>query len=105
MPGYVSPYLWPETLIDFTHGSRKSHSRCGCRNGATNPPLAASTCSGTSAPFAALYAAIASWIAPIGSYSPVNVVPRIATTPIVFSSSAPTTCSGVIAYRPGAIGR
>ncbi len=28
----------------------------------------------------------ASWIASIGSYSPVKVVPRIATTPIVFSS-------------------
>ena len=83
--------------MDFTHGSRKSHSRCGWRNGATKPPLAASTCSGTSAPVDSLCAAIASWIAPIGSYSPVNVEPRIATTPMVFSSSAPTTCSGVIA--------
>ena len=100
----MSPYLWPETLIDFTHGSRKSHSRSGCRNGATKPPLAASTCIGTFQPVSALCAASASAISLIGSYSPVNVVPRIATTPIVFSSTSGSVVSGVIVYRPRVMG-
>ena len=67
----MSPYLWPETLIDFTMGRRKSHLTFGCRNGATNPPLAASMWTGTSKPVSALLATTASWIASIGSNSPV----------------------------------
>src|SRR4029079_14262005 len=50
MPGEVRPYLCPLTLIDTTRGSRKSHSRSGCRNGPTKPPLAASTCTGRLSP-------------------------------------------------------
>jgi len=37
------PYLWPDVLIDFTRGTRKSQARSGCKKGATNPPLAPST--------------------------------------------------------------
>ena len=92
----MSPYLCPDTLIDFTIGRRKSHFTSGCRKGATNPPLAASTCTGTSNPVSALLATTASWIASIGSYSPVYVVPRIATTPIVCSSMRSTASSGEI---------
>lgn len=45
------PYLCPEALMDLTRGTRKSHSRSSCKNGATNPPLAASTWMGMSRPF------------------------------------------------------
>ena len=49
-PGYTSPYLWPDVLIDCTRGSRKSQKRSGSRNGAMNPPDAASTWTGMSSP-------------------------------------------------------
>src|SRR4051812_48938476 len=90
--------------MDLTIGSRKSHSRSGCRNGATKPPLAASTCIGTFQPVSSLRAVRASAISLIGSYSPVNVVPRIATTPIVFSSTCGRTVSGVMVDRSRVIG-
>ena len=32
------PYLWPETLIETTFSSLKSHSNSGLVNGAMNPP-------------------------------------------------------------------
>lgn len=35
--------LWPDTLMDTTFSHRKSHSSSGTTNGATKPPLAAST--------------------------------------------------------------
>jgi hypothetical protein len=48
-PGFgASPYLRPEVLIDATRSTRKSQTSSGCRNGAMNPPLAASTWTGTS---------------------------------------------------------
>ena len=90
--------------MDLTIGSRKSHSRSGCRNGATKPPLAASTCMGTFQPVSALCAVRASAISLIGSYSPVNVVPRMATTAIVFSSTNGRVVSGVIVYRSRVMG-
>ena len=40
---HTRPYLCPETLIEITFSKRKSHGRFGTTNGATNPPLAAST--------------------------------------------------------------
>ena len=70
-PRYTSPYVWTDTLIDRTIGNLKSHRRSGCRNGARKPPLAASTCTGTSNPVSALLATTASWISSIGSNSPV----------------------------------
>src|SRR4051794_38696561 len=51
IPVYTSPYLWPETLIERTRSSRKSHGESWYRNGQTKPPLAPSMCSGTSSPF------------------------------------------------------
>ncbi len=99
------PYLWPLTLIETTRGIRKSHFSSGCRNGTTNPPLAASTCSGTSGPPPAATSSRVSAISATGSSSPVNVVPRMATTPIVFSSTASRTCSAVMTYRPRSMGR
>lgn len=39
----TNPYLCPDALIDTTRCTRKSHSTSGWRNGATKPPLAAST--------------------------------------------------------------
>ena len=59
---------------------------------------------GTGFDAVALYAASASWIAWIGSYSPVKVVPRIATTPIVSSSTRAITSSASIMKRSGVIG-
>jgi hypothetical protein len=47
---HPTPYLCPLTLMLFTSGSRKSHSSSGDRNGAMNPPLAASTWMGVSHP-------------------------------------------------------
>ena len=43
-------------------------------------------------------------VSAIGSNSPVKVVPRIATAPMVFSSQRATTSSGVMTYRSGRIG-
>jgi hypothetical protein len=63
--------LCPETLIDLTIGSRKSQTSSGYRKGATKPPLAASTWTGTSRPVSELWATTASWISLIGSNSPV----------------------------------
>ena len=62
-------------------------------NGATNPPDAASTCTGTSGPPEAASSSSAAAIALTGSYEPSNVEPRIATTPIVFSSQSFTASS------------
>lgn len=66
-PGYTSPYLWPEALIDFTRSSAKSQASPGSRNGATKPPDAASTCSGTSGPPPAASASRAAAISCTGS--------------------------------------
>ncbi len=52
-PSGASPNLWPDVLIDFTRGTRKSHSRSGAQNGARNPPLAASTWMSMSRPVSA----------------------------------------------------
>lgn len=91
----TSPYLCPETLIETTLGNLKSQTRSGFTNGATNPPLAASTWMGVSSPFLMR----SSLIACTSSYWPVYVVPRIAQMPMVFSSTMSTACTGSITYR------
>src|SRR5262249_46419600 len=87
-PGYTSPYLWPDVLIDATRGSRKSHSSSGSIKGATNAPDAPSTCTGTSRPVRSCRSSSAAQMSATGSYEPSKVEPRIATTPIVFSSQS-----------------
>ncbi len=83
--------MCPEALIEATRPSRKSHSISGCRNGATNPPDAASTWIGTSgAPGVAASVSSAAASSATGSYEPSIVDPMIATTPIVFSSHRAT---------------
>src|ERR1035441_4273991 len=49
-PGNTRPYLWPDVLMDFTRGRRKSQTISGCRKGATKAPLAPSTWIGISSP-------------------------------------------------------
>ena len=66
-PGYTRPYLCPEALIEATRGTRKSHSRSGWRNGATNPPDAPSTWIGTSWPCSACSRSSAWLISSTGS--------------------------------------
>ena len=83
--------------MDFTRGRRKSQSRSGWRNGATKPPLAASTWIGMSRPVSFWSASSASLISATGSYSPVKVEPRTGTTPMVFSSHRATAPAAFIA--------
>ena len=64
-------------------------------NGATNPPEAPSTCTGTSSPVSAWWRSSAAQMSATGSYDPSNVEPSTATTPIVFSSQAATARSAV----------
>ena len=73
-------------------------------NGATNPPEAASTCTGTSGPPEAARASRASAISLTGSYDPSKVEPRMATTPIVFSSTSLRASSALSCSRPSSIG-
>ena len=73
-------------------------------NGAMNPPEAASTCTGTSGPPEAASASSASAISLTGSYEPSNVEPRMATTPIVFSSTSFSASSALSCNRPSSIG-
>ena len=87
-PGYTSPNLWPDALIECTRGTRKSHSRSASRKGAMNPPDAASTWIGMSRPVRASRSSSAAASSCTGSYTPLYVTPRIGTTPIVFSSTA-----------------
>src|SRR5215469_11147105 len=103
-PGYTRPYLCPEVLMDATRGTRKSHSRSGWRNGATNAPDAPSTWMGTSMPCAAWRVSSAEFTAATGSYEPSIVDPRTTTTPIVFSSHKATASGAPRWYRPGSSG-
>ena len=57
-------------------------------NGAMNAPDAPSTWTGTSSPVRSCRSSSAAQISATGSYAPSNVEPRIATTPIVFSSQS-----------------
>ena len=100
MPGYTSPNLCPEALIERTCSRRKSHSESGYRNGHTNAPLAPSTCSGTSSPLSFFSSTRKSLIPTTSSACPVNVVPTTAATPIVFSSTCGSTSAGPIVYLP-----
>ncbi len=52
-PSGARPNLWPDALIDFTRGRRKSQTRSGSTNGAMKPPLAPSTWIGMSSPVSA----------------------------------------------------
>ncbi|EKI68889.1 hypothetical protein ECEC1737_2155, partial [Escherichia coli EC1737] len=52
-PSGARPNLWPEALIDFTRGRRKSQTISGATNGARKPPLAASMCMSMSIPVSA----------------------------------------------------
>jgi hypothetical protein len=67
IPGYTSPYLWPEALIGRTWGSLKSHSTSSWMKRATNPPDAASTCSGMSRPRSSCRRSSAAEISATGS--------------------------------------
>ena len=74
-------------------------------NGATNPPDAASTWIGMSQPFSFWSLSRALAMSATGSYEPSNVDPRMATTPIVFSSQYLMASSGAVrCSRPGASG-
>lgn len=70
----TSPYLCPDTLIETTCCSLKSQGSSGTTNGATNPPLAASTWMGQSI----FFLINRSLMALTSSYSPVYVVPMMA---------------------------
>ena len=59
-PSGARPNLWPDVLIDFTRGRRKSHSRSGAQNGARNAPLAPSTWMSMSSPVSACSSSSAS---------------------------------------------
>jgi hypothetical protein len=89
---------------DATLGRRKSHSRSGSRKGAIIAPDAPSTCTGTSSPVSACRASSAAQISATGSYAPSNVEPRIATTPMVFSSQRFTASSAESVKRSPSIG-
>ena len=78
--------------------------RSGSTNGATNAPEAPSTCTGTFVPVSCSKASSASQIPCTGSYDPSNVDPRIATTPIVFSSQTFTASSAERWKRSPSIG-
>ena len=73
-------------------------------NGATNAPDAPSTCTGMSSPVSASNASRAWQISSTGSYEPSNVEPRIAITPIVFSSQSLTASSADMWKRSPSIG-
>ena len=73
-------------------------------NGATNAPEAPSTCTGTSSPVRSCRSSSAAQISWIGSYAPSNVEPRMATTPIVFSSQSFTASSAESVKRLPSIG-
>ncbi len=104
-PGYTRPYLCPDELIETTRLMRKSQSISGWRNGATKPPDAASTWTGTSgAPGVAARTSSAAARSATGSYEPSIVEPMIATTPIVFSSHRATASGTPRWYRPGTKG-
>ena len=60
-----------------------------------NAPDAPSTCSGISSPVRSSRSSSAAAISFTGSYTPLYVTPRIATTPIVFSSTTSSMPSGV----------
>src|SRR3954447_9874650 len=92
-PGYTSPYLWPDALIEATRASWKSQTRSSSTNGATNAPEAPSTWTGMSSPVSASKASSASQISSTGSVLPSEGEARIATTPIVFSSQSFTASS------------
>ena len=67
-------------------------------------PDAPSTCTGTSIPLSCWKASSASQISLTGSYAPSNVEPRIATTPIVFSSQRATASSAESVKRSPSMG-
>ena len=90
--------------MDDTRGSRKSHSRSGSRKGATKAPEAPSTCTGTFRPVRSWRSSSAAQISATGSYEPSKVEPRIATTPIVFSSQSLTASSAESVKRSPSIG-
>ena len=69
-----------------------------------NPPEAPSTCTGMSSPVRACRSSSAAQMSAIGSYDPSNVEPRIATTPIVFSSQSFTASSAESVKRSPSIG-
>ncbi len=73
-------------------------------NGATNAPDAPSTWTGTSSPVRSCSSSSAEQISATGSYEPSNVEPRIATTPIVFSSQRWTASSADMLKRSPSIG-
>ena len=73
-------------------------------NGATNPPDAASTCTGMSSPVSFWCRSSAAQMSATGSYDPSNVEPRTATTPIVFSSQCASAPSAVMWYCSPSIG-
>ena len=81
--------------MDFTRGSWKSQSRSGAQKGAKNPPEAASTWIGIFKPFFFSSSSKASATSFIGSYCPVKVIPKVITTPIVFSSHLLRTSSAL----------
>ncbi len=87
--------MCPETLIETTFSSLKSHSRLGTTKGATNPPLAASTWMGVWRPFLMSK----SLTALTSSYSPVYVLPKMQQMPMVFSSTRLTVSSGSMTKR------
>lgn len=94
-PAYTWPYLWPETLIEWTWARRKSHSTSGFVKGTTNPPLAASTWIGTWYPVCVSSCSSKELMVLISHNTPLYVLPRIDTTPIVFSSTSETKASGL----------
>ncbi|GMP25584.1 hypothetical protein CsSME_00002380 [Camellia sinensis var. sinensis] len=96
IPAYTSPYLCPLTFILFTSSSLKSHSSSGYKNGAMNPPLAASTCIGVSHPVCLFFSVKRSFKSLTSSNSPFSVEPKIAATQIVFSSTISTALVGSI---------
>lgn len=75
--------------MEATRGSRKSQTTSGSRNGAIMAPDAPSTWTGMSQPFSLWTVSSAAQISATGSYDPSKVEPRIATTPMVFSSQSP----------------
>ncbi len=69
-----------------------------------NAPDAPSTWTGTSRPVRSCSSSSAAQISATGSYAPSNVEPRIATTPIVFSSQRFTASSAERVNRSPSIG-
>ncbi len=73
-------------------------------NGATIPPEAPSTCTGTSIPLSCSNASSAAQMSATGSYEPSKVEPSTAQTPMVFSSQRLTASSGERWNRSPSIG-